>query len=276
MQKYRQVLKYPGSKWLLARKLVDFVPEHHTYCEPFAGSMAMLFSKEPSPIEIVNDLDSEVVNLFQCIQQDSERLARLLLTTPYSREVYDQQFDSYHGYASRYQRAAGFLIRCWQGHGFRQTGVKVGWKNDVQGREKMYALWNWYRLPEWVVEVAERLRMVQIESRPALEVIERFDFDNVFMYLDPPYLLETRRARQYAHEMSETDHKELLQVITHSKAKIMISGYASDMYDDYLREWIRMEFRGSAEHGGTRQEVVWMNYSLEKEGQMSIEDFLHD
>ena len=76
--------------------------------------------------------------------------------------------------------------------------------------------------------------------------------------------------------MSETDHKELLQVITHSKAKIMISGYASDMYDDYLREWIRMEFRGSAEHGGTRQEVVWMNYSLEKEGQMSIEDFLHD
>ena len=70
-----------------------------------------------------------------------------------------------------YHKALRFLIQCWQGHGFRTNGSKVGWKNDVQGRERAYALWNWYRLPEWIIDIAERLRMVQIENRPALEVI---------------------------------------------------------------------------------------------------------
>ena len=68
---------------------------------------------------------------------------------------------------------------------------------------------------------------------------------------------------------------ELLQ-ICYDKSKDKLEIEFRDVVGDYLREWIRMEFRGSAEHGGTRQEVVWMNYSLEKEGQMSIEDFLHD
>lgn len=247
------------------------IPDHHTYCEPYAGSMALLFTKEPSPIEIVNDLDSDVVNLFRCIQQDSERLARLVMTTPYSREVYDAQFQESE-YASRYQRAAGFLIKCWQGHGFRTCGGKVGWKNDVHGRERAYALWNWYRLPEWIIDVAERLRMVQIEHRPAMEVIQRFDYGDVFMYLDPPYLLGTRARKQYKHEMTDEDHEEILQVILRSKAKIMISGYESELYETYLKDWKRMEFRGAAEHGGTRKEIVWTNYR--PGGQMDINDFL--
>ena len=269
----RQVLKYPGSKWNLARELVKLIPEHHTYCEPYAGSMALLFTKEPSCIEVVNDLDSDVVNLFRCIQQDSERLARLVMTTPYSREVYDSQFSG-SGCASRYQQAAGFLVKCWQGHGFRTTGSKVGWKNDVQGRERAYALWNWYRLPDWIIEVAERLRMVQIEHRPALEVIQRFNFPSAFLYLDPPYLLRTRTARQYAHEMTDADHEELLRIITKSKSQIMISGYASELYEDYLQGWTRMEFRGTAEHAGVRREVIWMNYN--PDGQMRIEDFIEN
>ena len=256
----------------MAHELVKMIPDHHTYCEPFAGSMALLFTKTPSPIEVVNDLDSDVVNLFRCIQQDSERLARLVMTTPYSREVYDSQFAGTR-YASRYQRAAGFLVKCWQGHGSRTEGGKVGWKNDVQGRERAYALWDWYRLPEWIIEVVERLRMVQIEHRPALEVIRRFDYQNVFMYLDPPYLLSTRTAKQYKHEMTDKEHEELLKIITQSKAKIMISGYESKMYDDYLKEWKRMEFRGTAEHAGTRTEIVWMNYN--PDGQISITEFLN-
>lgn len=272
MDNIRQVLKYPGSKWNLSDKLVKLIPDHHTYCEPYAGSMAMLFKKDPSPIEVVNDIDSDVVNLFQCIQRDSERLARLVMTTPYSREVYESQFENL-GYASRYQQAAGFLVKCWQGHGYRTIGSKVGWKNDVQGRERAYALWNWYRLPEWIIDIVERLRMVQIEHRPALEVIQRFDFSNVFMYIDPPYLLGTRTTKQYVHEMSDDDHEELLRVIIKSKAQIMISGYASELYDDYLGDWTRMEFRSNAEHGRERTEVVWMNFN--PDGQMTIEDFLN-
>lgn len=261
----RNVLKYPGSKWRLADKLVELIPPHHSYLEPYFGSGAVFFRKEPSDIETVNDLDNDVANLFWCIQQDPEKLARLVMTTPYSRQIYDDSYkdnpisnmllglDPYH-------KACQFLIRCWQGHGFRTNGYKVGWKNDVQGRERMYALWNWYRLPEWIIEISERLRQVQIECRPALEVIRRFDYENVFMYIDPPYMLGTRRGKQCKHEMSDSDHEELLQELLNSKAKIMLSGYASEMYDTALSEWNRMEFSSHAEQGKPRTEVVWMNY----------------
>lgn len=150
----RNVLKYPGSKWNVAKQIVQLIPEHHSYVEPYFGSGAVLFNKNPSEIETVNDLDSDVINLFRCIQKDSERLARLVMTTPFSREEYNGQFENLEHtlYISNFERAAGFLIKCWQGHGFRTNGSRVGWKNDVQGREKMYALWNWYRLPEWIIE----------------------------------------------------------------------------------------------------------------------------
>lgn len=270
----RQVLKYPGSKWNIARQLAELIPEHHSYVEPYFGSGAVLFNKPPSDIETVNDLDSHVTNLFKCIQKDSECLARLVMTTPFSREVYDSKFEDMDStiYTSSFQRAAGFLVKCWQGHGFRTNGYKVGWKNDVQGRESMYALWNWYRLPEWIIGIAERLRMVQIENRPALEVIKRFDYGNVFMYIDPPYLLGIRTGKQYKHEMTDADHEELLKVLLQSKAKIMISGYESDMYNDYLKNWNKAYFKSCAEHNGTRTEVVWMNY--EQNLQMNLFDFM--
>ena len=89
------------------------------------------------------------------------------------------------------------------------------------------------------------------------------------MYLDPPYLLETRsgKQKQYKHEMTEEGHEEMLQKAITSKAKIMISGYASEMYDDMLTGWRRKEFRSHAEMGSKRTEVVWMNY---ESGQMEL------
>lgn len=79
----RGIVKYPGSKWNIASKLVNLIPEHHSYLEPFFGSGAILFTKSPSRIETINDRNGDVVNLFQCIQDDPERLARLVMTTPY-------------------------------------------------------------------------------------------------------------------------------------------------------------------------------------------------
>lgn len=271
----RKVLKYPGSKWNIAGKLVELIPPHHSYVEPFFGSGAVLFSKPVSDIETVNDIDHNVTNLFRCIQEDPERLARVVMTTPYSREKYEDTYKLDIGEVMMpdepYHKSLRFLIQCWQGHGFRTNGYKVGWKNDVQGRESMYALWDWYRLPEWIIDIAERLRKVQIENRPALEVIERFNYENVFMYLDPPYLLGTRTAKQYKHEMSDTEHEELLKLILQSNAKIMISGYESDMYNDYLHNWSKDTFQSCAEHHGTRREVAWMNY--EPSSQMTFYDF---
>lgn len=244
---------------------MGLIPPHKSYVEPYFGSGAVLFNKPPSRIETVNDLDGDVVNLFRCIQDDSECLARLVMTTPYSREVYDGSFrpTSIMGMPSgddRFHKACRFLVRMWQAYGSRNDGYRSGWKYDATGRERMYSLWDWYGLPAWIIEAAERLRKVQIECRPALEVISRFDNPDVFMYLDPPYLLGTRRGKQYRHEMTDEDHEELLKIILQSKAKIMISGYESEMYNEYLQRWHKERFASCAEGGRARQEVVWMNY----------------
>jgi DNA adenine methylase len=88
----RTVLKYPGSKWNIASKLVELIPEHHSYVEPFFGSGAVLFNKPVSDIETINDLDHDVVNLFRCIQEDADRLSRMVMTTPFSREKYEDTY----------------------------------------------------------------------------------------------------------------------------------------------------------------------------------------
>ena len=258
----RNVLKYPGSKWNIASQIVNLIPEHHSYVEPYFGSGAVLFNKTASNIETINDLDSDVVNLFRCIQKDADKLAKIIATIPFSREIYEYQFKIDKEPIDPFECAAGFLVKCWQGHGFRTNGYKVGWKNDVQGRESMYALRNWYHLPEWIIDIVERLRQVQIENRPAVEVIKRFSYENVFMYIDPPYLLGTRAGKQYRHEMTDGDHEELLKVLLQNKAKIMISGYESNLYNEYLKDWNKVYFSSYAEHGKPRTEVVWMNYEF--------------
>ena len=268
----KNVLKYPGSKWNIASQIVDLIPKHHSYVEAFFGSGAVLFNKQPSNIETINDLDLDVVNLFQCIRENPDQLSRLVTATPYSRKEYDDTYTQLDiEDIDPYERARRFLIRCWQGYGYRTNGYKVGWKSDVQGRERAYALKKWYYLPEAINEVTERLRMVQIENQPAVEIIERFNYENVFMYLDPPYVLETRSQKQYKHEMTDTDHEEMLKILLRSRAKIMISGYESDMYNEYLSDWKKRTFASCAEGGSFRKETVWMNYATES--QISIFDY---
>lgn len=257
----KPVLKYPGSKWRIAKEIVQLIPEHHAYIEPYFGSGAVFFSKDASHIELINDLDDNVPNLFKCIRDCPDELAGFIAAVPYARYEYERAFSEVNTEKDSLKKAADFLVTCWQGHGFRTNGYRVGWKNDVQGRERMYALRNWYHLPEVILETAERLRCVQIDNRPALEVIKRFNYPNVFMYIDPPYILGTRTAKQYRHEMADADHEELLDILTKSNAKIMISGYESEMYNRALKGWEKMQFRSNAEYGGNRVETVWMNYS---------------
>lgn len=80
------ILKYPGAKWSMAEWIISRFPPHHSYLEPFFGSGAVLFNKPRSHIETVNDLDGDVVNLFECIRQDPEKLGRIVYYTPYSRQ----------------------------------------------------------------------------------------------------------------------------------------------------------------------------------------------
>lgn len=263
------VLKYPGAKWSLANWINSRFPSHHSYLEPFFGSGAILFSKPRSHIETVNDLDGAVVNLFHCIREDPEQLAREVYLTPYSRQIYET------AYLERIPKdpfvwAVKFLVKCNQGYGFRTNEHRVGWKNDIQGRERAYAARSWTELPALILEAAERLRGVQIECRPALELIRRFNFPNVLIYADPPYLLSARSSgrKQYAHEMTDADHLELLEALKAHRGPVLLSGYPSPIYDRALAGWHKDTARATDQLSRRREEVLWMNF--EPEAQESL------
>lgn len=255
------VIKYPGAKWSLAHWIIGHFPQHHSYLEPFFGSGAVLFNKPRSNIETINDLDGDVVNLFECIRRDPERLGHLVYYTPYSRQEYEKTYSPDLP-ADPFERAAQFLIRCNQGYGFRTNEIRVGWKNDVQGRERAYAARNWAELPNGILQAAERLRGVQIECRPAVEVISRFNASNVLIYCDPPYVLSARSGgkRQYKHEMTDKDHLELLAALKQHSGPVLLSGYPSAMYDAELAGWYRAETTATDQLSRTRQEILWMNF----------------
>lgn len=254
------VMKYPGSKWSLAKWIIGHFPQHHSYLEPFFGSGAVLFTKERSAIETVNDRDADVVNLFDWIRKDPERLAQAIYWTPYARDIYEKAWEAQYTETDSFQRAVYFYTKLMMGHGFRITGEKVGWKNDVQGREAAYAANGWCKTPDIIRQAAERLRGVQIENRPALELISRFNYQKVLIYADPPYLLGTRHGKQYRHEMTDADHRDLLDALKAHKGPVILSGYESDLYNDALRDWRKDEAVTQTQTATKRREVLWMNF----------------
>lgn len=253
----RQLIKYPGSKWSLTDWITSFFPEHHSYLEPFFGSGAVLFNKRPSNIETVNDLDDEVVNLFSCIKEDPEKPAVMVYFTPYSRVEFDR---AYTPSKDRFERAAKFITRCDMGHGFRTNGEKAGFKMDIQGRESAYAVKHWNQIPELLLQCAERLKMVQIENRPAVDVIKRFSFPNVLIYCDPQYVLSARHGKQYRCEMTEEEHMELLETLMLHPGPVVLSGYHSTLYDEMLKGWHTEEHLNRNQLNRTTKEVLWMNF----------------
>ena len=268
----KAIMKYPGSKWNMAKTIVSLMPEHKSYLEPYFGSGAVLFTKPVAPIETINDISGDVVNLFRTIREHKDELAAAIYYTPYSEQEYEQAFNDQS--ENPVERARLFLIRSLQSHGF-STYRKVGWKVDVQGREKSYCVKHWNEIPNIIHETAERLKKVQIANTEAVELIRRFNYDNVFIYLDPPYMLEARssKRKQYEYEMTEADHIRLLETISKSKAKIMISGYQTDLYDEILKSWNRHEYSATAQMGLPRKEILWTNY---EEHQISIAEFMEE
>ena len=258
----RTLLRYPGSKWNLAKRIVNMLPEHRTYLEPYFGSGAVFFNKQPSRIETINDLNDDIVNLFQVIQSEPRLLQEKLWLTPYSRTIYNRAWEEQT--TNEIDKAINFVIRSTMSHGFR-IFEKSGWKRDVSGREYAYAVKQWNDLPNVVKEMTLRLKDVQIENRPAIQLIQEFSRPEAVIYIDPPYVLSTRTREQYSHEMTDKDHEELLETLNQSKAKILLSGYDSELYTKYLSNWERMEFSATAEHGLPRTEVLWTNFPSNKQ-----------
>lgn len=256
----KAVLKYPGAKNRLAPWIISYIPEHDVYLEPFAGSLAVLFNKERSHIETVNDLDEEIVNFFRVLREQPEELKQSIYLTPYSRKEY---IKAYEQTSEPVERARRFAVKCWMGFGCGNL-YKNGFKSGQQTHSPNPAR-AWAKLPEIIKLAAARLKGVQIECLPAVELISRYDTKDVFIYADPPYLHGTRKNYLYKHEMKDSDHKELLEVLKKHPGKVLISGYDNDLYNDVLSGWNKVWKDTQAEYGLKRTETLWMNYEAGQE-----------
>jgi DNA adenine methylase len=255
------ILKYPGAKWRLAPWITDYMPSHESYLEPYFGSGAVYFNKIPSRIETINDIVGYVVHFLKTCREHPEELARAIELTPWSRQEFLSA--SFLGdNVDDVERARQFVTRCWMTFGARTEGKKsfrcsTGAKKD--GGPDNPKLWR--RLPEIVYQVADRLKDAQIECRPALRLIKDFNGPEVLIYADPPYLKSTRtlNGNQYRYEMSESDHEELLAALLQHQGPVILSGYANDLYNFILYDWVCVRKNTTAELGARRTECLWLN-----------------
>lgn len=260
------IFKYPGSKWSMTKWITDHFPEHHSYLEPFFGSGAVFFNKPRSKIETINDLDNDIVNFFMCMARDPELLSEKVSSLPYARIVFEHSVDEITKPFSfenpDYDRALMFVAKTMMGHGFRTCEIRTGFKRDIQGRQAAYAAGDWANLPDVIRKMSDRLKGVQIENRPAVRLIREFNYPNVLIYADPPYVKSSRSCSRdlYRHEMTDEDHEELLDVLIRHKGPVIISGYDNPLYNDRLKDWKNEQIEARTQVQGKSTEVIWMNF----------------
>jgi DNA adenine methylase len=268
--KLTATVKWHGGKWYLAARIIKLMPPHTHYVEPFAGGLAVLLAKDPEGIsEVVNDLDGGLTNFWRVLQGEAtfRRFHRMVEATPFSEPEWEAARDGLQGCpdADPVQRAFWFFIRCRQSLAGRMDSfAPLSRTRTRRGMNEQASAWQ--SAVEGLPAVHARLWRVAILNRPAVEVIRQQDGPGTLHYLDPPYVHETRTAKDvYGCEMSEADHRELLDVVRACKGKVMLSGYPSELYDKALKGWNRHSF-DLANHaaGGKAKrrqiEVVWCNF----------------
>lgn len=255
-----------GGKFSHLNWLLPLLPRCHHYCEPFAGSAAVLLNREPSPVETYNDIDGEVANFFRVLRDEKDKLIEAIGLTPFSREEFYKAVTTNGEPLSDCERARRFFVRARQARtGLAQTASLGRWANckNTSRAGMSGVVSRWLGSIEDLPEIALRLLRVQIENRPALEVIELYDDRDTLFYCDPPYLHETRGdPKAYRFEMSAEDHRTLARVLNRLKGKVAVSGYRCSLMDQLYEGWRCVEAPPKNCHSvkKLRVEALWMNY----------------
>lgn len=258
-----------GGKFSHLDWLLPLLPPCHHYCEPFGGSAAILLNRTPSPVETYNDLDGEVVNFFRVLREQKDKLIEAIGLTPFSREEFAKacQLDPN---LSDFERARRFYVRARQVRtGLAQTATIGRWANckNTTRNGMSGVISRWLGGVEDLAFIAERLLRVQIENRPAIDVIELYDSKETLFYCDPPYIHGTRGdTKSYGYEMSDDQHRRLAKVLNSVKGLVAISNYQCDLMDELypIPKWKkhRSPLRTIHSTKDKRQEVLWVNYDI--------------
>ncbi|MGQ0603205.1 MAG: DNA adenine methylase [Anaerolineales bacterium] len=256
-----------GGKYSHLEWLAPLLPACHHYCEPFAGSGAVLLNRLPSPVETYNDLDGEVVNFFRVLRDEKDKLVEAIGLTPFSREefsiacVVDPDL-------SALERARRFFVRARQVRtGLAQTASLGRWANckNTSRAGMSGVVSRWLGSVEDLPKIAERLLRVQIENRPAIEVIQLYDSPTTLFYCDPPYVHLTRGDNNaYGYEMTDNEHRLLATVLNATQGMVAISNYQCDLMDELYPspKWTKYTSSEKTIHStkGKRAEALWTNY----------------
>lgn len=254
----RPVLRWHGGKWLLAPWVIQHLPPHRVYVEPFGGAASVLMRKPTSYAEIYNDLDQSVVGLFRVLRSDrADELVRALRLTPFAR---DEFREAYEPTEDAVEAARRLIIRSFMGFGSNGHNKLTGFRAN-SNRSGTTPSHDWQNYPDSLALVIQRLRGVTVENKDAREVMEQHDGPTTLHYVDPPYVFSTRAdlSKDYAHELSDDQHSELLAFLRALKGMVVLSGYPSDLYDTALSDWLRVDRIALADGAKKRTEVLWIN-----------------
>jgi len=261
----RPALRYYGAKWRLARWIISHFPPHTCYVEPFGGTGAVLLKKEPSELEVYNDLDTGVVNFFRVLRTQPRDLIRQLRATPYSRAEFEGAYFTAPDPDTPLENARRFFIKAWMGHGGPRDRHLTGWKIQkrrwISGRADQISEWNTAKA---LHATARRFLQVQIEQDDALRVIRRFDTPDTLFYLDPPYPSDTRNARwcqrAYNHELPLSAHALLADALQRIQGKAIISTYPNPIYAEAFATWKCVSRTAQTMNKTIATELLYLNF----------------
>lgn len=264
----RPPVKWHGGKFYLAEWIISKFPAGYqkmTYVEPFGGGASVLLQKYPSQVEVYNDLDSGLTNLFVVLQKYPTAFIDKISMIPYS-EVEFEWSKNEHFNDTPMDKAIKFYIQCRQSIGGRGDSFALSKHRVRGGMAETVSAWL-SSIDDNLPKVIKRLRTVQILCRDAFKVIEKFDSSNTLFYLDPTYLSYTRKSpKVFKHEMTPQDHWNLLDLVSKLQGFWILSGYNNPLYSVWAEVcgWRKVEKQISNHAAGGDEkrvmtECLWMN-----------------
>jgi len=276
MNKIRSPLKYHGGKTYLAKDIIARMPPHTHYAEPYFGGGAVLFVKDPNNVsETVNDVNGELTNFWSVLKSpDSFDMFQRYMEFQALCEVdwrwAEKAKDITHAYFGDNRiyinNAVNFFIK------YRQSRQALGEDYVTPTRRRRRGMNEqvsaWLSAVEGLSEAHERLIRVEIRNMDAIDFICKYDHENCLFYCDPPYMPETRNAKNtYENEMTYKQHSDLLNCLVRIKGKFILSGYRSYIYDVEAlnNEWNRVDIKIDNKASSTavkpiKTECLWMNF----------------